>query len=138
MMTLIAAALTFFAALCTRWYLNRSSRRDTRHFHGHVILTAVWNKDAAFALPISRKVVTAVSFVTLAAAWCQRRTSRLGAGLVMGGGFANLYERLCHERVYDYVRFPKAPGRWKNYVYNLADFAIGLGALLFLFRRKKR
>ena len=60
------------------------------------------------------------------------RRCRLGAGLILGGGLSNLWERLRHGRVYDYVRFPKAPGKLKQYVFNLADFAIFLGAALVL------
>ena len=38
----------------------------------------------------------------------------------------------------DYLRFPAAPGKLKKYVYNLADLALFLGALLLaLFPREK-
>lgn len=48
---------------------------------------------------------------------------------------SNLWERLCHGRVFDYVHFPKAPGPLRHYVFNLADFAILAGVLALL--RKK-
>ena len=60
----------------------------------------------------------------------------MGAGLILGGGASNLYERLRHRRVLDYVQFPRAPWRLKRYVYNLADFAIFLGGVLLLLRRR--
>lgn len=61
----------------------------------------------------------------------------LGAGLALGGGLSNLWERVRYGRVYDYVRFPKLPRLWR-YVWNLADFAIVLGGtLLALLDRKK-
>ena len=62
----------------------------------------------------------------------------VGVGLILGGGVSNLTERLKTGKVYDYVQFPKAPGRLKQYVYNLADFAIFLGGMLLVLRRKKR
>lgn len=61
----------------------------------------------------------------------------LGAGLLLGGGLSNLWERLRFGRVLDYLRFPKAPGPLKKYTYNLADLFILLGAVLLALRRKK-
>lgn len=67
-----------------------------------------------------------------------RRRSPFGAGLVLGGGLSNLWERLRYGKVLDYLRFPAAPGKLKKYVYNLADLALFLGALwLALFPREK-
>ena len=62
----------------------------------------------------------------------------VGAGLALGGGLSNLAERLRHGRVYDYVRFPKAPKPANRYVYNLADFAIAAGGVLWTLGRKKK
>ena len=138
MITLLIAALIFTAAAAVRWYLDRSSRTKTHHCRGLVELTSLWNRGAAFALPISRNLVGAASAVALMMVWLERKRSRLGAGLVLGGGAANLYERVCHSRVYDYVRFPHFPGNGKRYVFNLADFSIFLGAALLLLGRKKR
>ena len=64
--------------------------------------------------------------------------SRLGTGLLLGGGLSNLYERVRRGRVLDYLRFPRAPGVLKKYTYNLADLFILLGAVLLLLRRRKR
>ena len=129
------AAAVFACAAMARWYLDRSSRRDSRHFRSLVELTAVWNRGAAFSLPIPRRVVELCSIPALLAALALGRRSRLGAGLMLGGGAANLYERRRHGRVYDYVRFPHAWGKWKRYVYNLADFAILLGAAALVLSR---
>ena len=82
-----------------------------------------------------RRVVELCSIPALLAALALGRRSRLGAGLMLGGGAANLYERRRHGRVYDYVRFPHAWGKWKRYVYNLADFAILLGAAALVLSR---
>ena len=64
-------------------------------------------------------------------------TVQIVIGLVLGGGLSNLLERLLHGKVYDYIQFPKAPGKLKRHVYNLADFAILLGGISLLFRKKK-
>ena len=57
---------------------------------------------------------------------------RLGAGFTLGGGVSNLWERIRHGRVFDYVQFPRLPGRGKHLVFNLADFFIFLGVALLL------
>ena len=138
MITLLIAAATLLAAFSARWYLHRSSRREESLLNGHICLTALWNKGAAFALPLSRWFVAAASACALVFSWRKRKSAPLGAGLLLGGGLSNLYERLRHGKVYDYLRFPKAPGFIKSYVYNLADFAIFIGAILLLFCRKKK
>ena len=108
------AAAVFACAAMARWYLDRSSRRDSRHF---------------------RSLVELCSIPALLAALALGRRSRLGAGLMLGGGAANLYERRRYGRVYDYVRFPHAWGKWKRYVYNLADLAILLGTAALVLSR---
>ena len=70
--------------------------------------------------------------LALLAASARGLLARLGAGLALGGGAANLYERLRHKRVLDYLRFPRLPGRGKALVFNAADFAIFAGLLLLL------
>lgn len=128
MRTFLTGLSTFSACNAARWYLNRKCRRDTVHCGGRVSLETVWNEGAAFGLPLPRRAVLGASAGLLGLVWLRRRNCPLGAGLVLGGGAANLYERLAHGRVYDYLRFPKAPGRLGRSVFNLADGAIFLGA----------
>lgn len=139
MTTLLIAALTLSACTAARWYLERPGRRERSAFGGRVKLTALWNKGAAFGLPLGREVLIVLSTLALAAtALFWRRRNPLGAGLVLGGGISNLWERLRHGKVLDYLRFPAAPGKLGKYVYNLADLALFLGALLLaLFPRRR-
>jgi signal peptidase II len=58
----------------------------------------------------------------------QQPVVRAALGLAMGGATSNLYERLRHGRVINFVRV----GRWP--VFNLADIAICLGAAVTLLR----
>lgn len=139
MTTLLIAALTLAACTAARWYLERPGRRERSAFGGRVKLTALWNKGAAFGLPLGREVLIVLSTLALAAtALFWHRRNPLGAGLVLGGGISNLWERLRHGKVLDYLRFPAAPGKLGKYVYNLADLALFLGALLLaLFPRRR-
>lgn len=139
MMTLLIAALTLAACTAARWYLERPDRRERSALGGRVKLTTLWNRGAAFGLPLGRGALTVLSALVLAAtALFWRRRNSFGAGLVLGGGISNLWERLRYGKVLDYLRFPAAPGKIRKYVYNLADLALFLGAvLLALFPREK-
>ena len=136
-MTLFIAAAIFAAWVGLRRYLDRPERTDREFGNGRIRLTALWNEGAAFSLPLKRGWVVLLSILILPFVWLFRRRSPLGAGLALGGGLSNLWERVRYGRVYDYVRFPKLPRLWR-YVWNLADFAIVLGGtLLALLDRKK-
>ena len=136
-MALFIAAAIFAACVGLRRYLDRPERTDREFGNGRIRLTALWNEGAAFSLPLKRGWVVLLSILILPFVWLFRRRSPLGAGLALGGGLSNLWERVRYGRVYDYVRFPKLPRLWR-YVWNLADFAIVLGGtLLALLDRKK-
>ena len=137
MLTLCIAAAVLAACTALRWFLNRPERKDEAFWNGRIRLTALWNEGAAFSLPLKRKLVTALSILILPLVWVFRRRSPIGAGLALGGGFSNLWERLRRGAVYDYVQFTKLP-KIGRYVWNLADLAILIGGLLLaLLERKK-
>ena len=106
---------------------------------GRVLVRRLYNRGSGFGLvPLDARQVAPLS---LAALWALLRAyggSRLGAGLILGGGLSNLYERVRRGRVLDYLRFPRAPGVLKKYTYNLADLFILLGAVLLLLRGRKK
>lgn len=138
MLTIITALAALACCTAARWYLDRTSRRETEHAGGRIRLRAMRNGGAAFDLPIRKEALPAVSAAALGMLWTQRRRSPVGVGLALGGGVSNLLERLRRGSVYDYLQFPQAPGRLKRYVFNLADLAILLGGLALALRRKRR
>ena len=128
------------AALCAllRHRLDRPGRPVREMLGGWVRLTALWNRGGAFGIPLRVGALAAVSVGILAALvlWAGRS---LWTALVLGGGGANLWERARYGKVYGYLQCPRAPGRLKRYVYNLADLAIFAGALglvLSAFRKR--
>lgn len=137
MLTTWIAGMTLGGCTAVRWYLDRTNRRDTEHVKGHVKLKTLWNEGAAFGFPVKPSTLIAASASLLALLWTRRKEHPISIGLVLGGGLSNLMERLLHGKVYDYIQFPKAPGKLKRYVYNLADFSILLGGIGLLFRKKK-
>ena len=136
MRTIGIAGLTLGGCTAARWYLDRAGRRETEHAKGHIKLKALWNEGAAFGLPIKSGPLIAASISLMTWLWTQRRAHPVSTGLVLGGGLSNLLERLLHGKVYDYIQFPKAPGKLKRYVYNLADLAIFVGGIGLLLRKK--
>jgi len=101
---------------------------------GHVRITPLRNEQGAFGLPLPRPALLALSGSALAAVWLLRGKSPVGAGLLLGGGISNFSQRMREGAVYDYIRFPKAPGRLKRYIFNAADFAIAAGAAMLALR----
>ena len=128
------------AALCTltRWYLERSGFRRENACHGLVELRPLYNKGAGFGWswfrgrPLVAACTAAVAVLLFLARQGGGMLMRFGIGLTVGGGASNLWERIRHGRVFDYVRFPHLPGRGKRLVFNLADFFIFLGLALLL------
>jgi len=91
--TLFAALAAYSGCAAARWYLDRSSRRDTDRFGGRVRLKSMWNEGAAFSLPMPPEVLPPASAAALALLWVRRRSCPLGTGLILGGGLSNFYER---------------------------------------------
>lgn len=136
--TVAAAAAVLSACAAVRRRLCRAGRRETFCWRGRICVTELWNGGAAFGLPIGRRVVLAGSLAALLGVLRCRRRDPAAVGLALGGGLSNLWERLRWGRVYDYLRFPKAPGFLKRYVFNLADLAVFLGAAGLLLGRVRR
>jgi len=55
----------------------------------------------------------------------------LGCGLIIGGGLGNLVDRVLYGRVADFFHFYGFGYDW--YVFNLADLAVTLGAVAFIY-----
>lgn len=131
------------AALCTlaRWYLERSSLGSPAARDSRAVLQPLYNEGAGFGCRWLRGgwllagSVAALALLLAEAGRRQNFAGRLGVGAALGGGVSNLWERVRHGRVFDYIRFPKAPGRLGRLVFNLADFAILLGAGCLLLSR---
>ncbi|MDO5147185.1 MAG: signal peptidase II [Eubacteriales bacterium] len=63
----------------------------------------------------------------------KKRTVRgLGLSLLVGGGLCNVQDRLAKGTVTDYIRLTRFPIKYvRELVFNLSDFCIFIGAILF-------
>ncbi len=106
-------------------------------------LTHVRNRGAAFGIgadsasPMKLELLIALSVLSLAVVltvlWRQnaatRRTSAALA-LILGGAFGNLFDRLVHGSVVDFLNFYYQSYQWPSF--NIADSAIVIGAGLLV------
>ena len=74
--------------------------------------------------PALMVIVTTIALV--AAAFALRGVSKIGLGFLIGGGLANLIDRLGDGQVTDYITI----GPWP--AFNVADACITIGAILIL------
>jgi signal peptidase II len=103
------------------------------------------NPGAAFGMlaegnPVLRSLVLigvsgAVLLFVAWSLWSGRSTlngwlSRLGLSLVLGGASGNLYDRIVHQTVTDFIEVYH--GNWSFPAFNVADSAITVGAVLLL------
>ena len=112
---------------------------------GFFRLTHLENSGAAFSLfaespsPFKTGILVAVSVAALLIVarllWLRRNsfnTTTLALALIMGGATGNLWDRLAHGRVTDFLDFYIGTHHWPPF--NVADSAIVVGALLLLSR----
>jgi signal peptidase II len=103
------------------------------------------NPGAAFGVladgnPLLRSIIligvsTGVLFFVGWALWSQNASfstflTRVGLSMILGGALGNLYDRIVHGTVTDFVEVYR--GGWSFPAFNVADSAITVGACLLL------
>lgn len=89
-----------------------------------------------YAAPLFRDLLISVSslalLVILALLWRTRQNARIGyaMALIAGGACGNLFDRILHGRVVDFLLFSLGTHSWP--IFNLADSAIVTGAGLLV------
>ena len=104
------------------------------------------NPGAAFGMlaegnPILRSLILigVSSLVLMFVAWAlwsrgsgfQSAITRIGLSLILGGALGNLYDRVVHQTVTDFIEVYH--GSWSFPAFNVADSAITVGAVFLLF-----
>ncbi len=105
-------------------------RAVIRRYHNAGAFLNLGEKNGALmrALSLGLTVATAVLFcVTLTMKG--KQLLKTGLSLLLGGAFSNTYDRLKRKYVVDYFSFRTGIAALDRVVFNLADFAIMLGAL---------
>jgi signal peptidase II len=104
-------------------------------------LQYVQNTGVAFSLLQGQSVLfifIAVALVVIGTLyWRMRETGSLAIkltfGLILGGAFGNLIDRLRHAYVVDFIHFHIPAARFEFPLFNVADSAISIGVVLLAF-----
>ena len=129
-MLLAAAAVVGIDQLTKALVVNSIETGERKEVLSFLDLVHVQNDGVAFGFldDSSQGVVLAVTFAALAlvVGWFTFNRDRplawLAVGLLAGGAFGNLIDRLTRDGVVDFIDFPAWPS------FNVADIAITLGA----------
>ncbi len=145
----ITAVLTFLLDQGIKWYvvhyLNLETRRAIDVFPPYLNLRMAWNEGVNFGLGEGTShwllIGIALAIVVLVLIWVHKETSRLVmfcAGLLVGGAFGNILDRVLYEAVADFLNM-SCCGISNPYAFNVADITIFLGAIgLIFFAGKER
>lgn len=108
------------------------------NFHlsfNHGVAFSLFNKQQALGQGILLGVIILIS---VAVAWALVKNPRedkitaLALTLVLGGALGNLFDRIYHGYVVDFIDFYIQHWHW--YTFNIADSFITVGAILLLFK----
>lgn len=115
---------------------------------GRICLRKVYNQGAALNLmqekpellkKLSAALVSAaVLYDAFLAARGGQHVRKLAMALYTGGAMSNLYDRLRRGKVIDYIGFRSKWKKLEQLTWNLGDFAILAGAVLFLSGSRRR
>jgi signal peptidase II len=140
--------LALFVVVLDRWTKHLAATRIRMYQHVDVIrgffrLTHTENTGAAFSLfadsPSHWKTTLLIGFSVVAMLvvavllWKQSRAltiSGIALSLILGGAAGNLWDRILHGRVVDFLLFYVKQYQWP--VFNLADSSIVIGACLLV------
>lgn len=68
-----------------------------------------------------------------------KEARKVGAAMLIGGAASNVVDRHTKGKVVDYIQFNvKEKSRMAKMTYNIADFAVILGAILFAMGKRKK
>lgn len=123
--------LTTALSLFTMWWAQHVEQPQ-EFFGGFLGLQLGFNDGIAFGLdipsPWQERIIVVAICVVIALAYLDRdsRNKLFGYGLILGGAFANLFDRVIDGTVTDIFRVGTFP------IFNTADAAISLGVGLLI------
>ncbi len=140
-LVLLALVLDQLTKVCVRWWLLPG---ESIPDGGRLRLTYVVNPGVLFGAPASPTVSlllpVAMILISLGLYWKFRQSDstllNIGTGLFIGGTLGNLFDRIIHGHVTDFIEVV-SPGGDVSMVFNLADLCIIAGIVtleVFLIR----
>jgi signal peptidase II len=139
----LTAAVVFVLDQLTKWLVLRFQPHELSVIGKFFQLTYVTNRGAAWGVfsraEYSNAILAAFSIAAVLLLFGFRRAlamqhlaQRLALGLIVGGIFGNLADRIQHGSVVDFLDFYLGPwiGHWP--AFNIADSAICVGVFVYL------
>ena len=139
---LFIALLVTFADLISKWMVYAHLASVGKPIEITVFFNFVerWNKGVSFSLfsdsgKLTFYILSFASVIIISALvfWLKREKklfSVVALGLVIGGAFGNLCDRLYNGAVFDFLDFHIASYHWP--AFNFADFSIVIGAFMLI------
>ena len=146
---LVVAALVFAIDRATKVWIERTVEQwqSFTIIPGFFDIVHAKNKGAAFGMfadsdsPLRTLLLIGVSLVVLIfisylllrpgrAGFVASPLTTAGLSLVLGGALGNIYDRVAHGEVTDFLEF--SSGSWRFAAFNVADSAISVGAALLI------
>jgi len=137
---LLAAVVFLLDRVAKLWVVHNLSTKTTLVLSKFLNLTQVRNPGGAFGMYVGSRsgtvflvaslVALLVIFQLLKKLPLENTLSRVGLGLVLGGGVGNLVDRLIYHRVIDFIDLHLGSYHWP--AFNIADSAIVVGVALAL------
>ncbi len=122
------------------WFLSGGDKVTVNPYF-NLILT--WNKGVSFGFLAAGSLAAKWSLIALALAlsfligtWLWRAASKLEAfcyGMIIGGAIGNVYDRILHGAVVDFIDFHAFGYHW--YTFNIADCGITIGAIILVLQQ---
>jgi signal peptidase II len=144
----VAAAVFLLDRATKLWIESTVSLWDSFHvIPGFFDIVHAKNKGAAFGIfsegdnqlrtvlliGVSITVLLFISYLLLRpgrAGFSSTALTTIGLALVLGGALGNIYDRIAHGEVTDFLEFYS--GAWRFAAFNIADSAISVGAGLLI------
>ena len=146
--TLIVAIIVFLLDFVSKFFIFKFLPHDLKRYiiNNFFAIYPIRNYGAAFSLfsdsnllLISISVIILIYLLVLINKQKDKLINYLSYGLLIGGLFGNLYDRLIYKYVRDFISFTFFD--WEFAIFNVADIAIciGVGLILIqsLFKEKK-
>ena len=136
-------AVVFIVDQVTKWLINRSLDlyESIPVIENFFHLTYVSNDGMAFGLSLpggalALPILSLIMTIILGIIFWQERAGhilvKISLALIMAGALGNLFDRLRVGEVIDFFHF-KIGDYWEWYIFNVADSAVTIGMILFLY-----
>lgn len=129
MLEVIIALCVFFGDMRLKKFAETNKNMYVHHNYGSAANFGAGNPKLVKVLSV---IVTGIVSILFAASLTRagKHLLKSGLALILGGAFSNTYDRIKKGYVTDYVRIPIGHGFFSRLVWNIADFAIIIGALI--------